>query len=262
MADQSLTLTFLGTGTSVGVPIVGCDCAACTSDDPRDDRLRASVLVELPGAKALVDCGPDLRTQCLRAGITELDAVLVTHQHADHVAGFDDLRRFTVGADATLPVHARPGCLRALERMFDYAFNGENRYPGYLKPDPQPVTAPFQLGGATVHPLPVEHGKVECVGYLFELGGRKALAYIPDCKALRPEAEPLLAGVGCLVIDALRPKPHPTHLCFRESLAIAREAGAAATWFTHISHEVVHAEGEASLPEGVQIAYDGLVLTL
>jgi len=259
---KNLTLTFLGTGTSVGVPIVGCDCPACSSDDPRDNRLRASVLVQLPEAKVLVDCGPDLRTQCLRAGITELDAVLVTHPHSDHVTGFDDLRRFTVGADEILPVHARPSCLEALVRMFGYAFNGENRYPGYFKPDPQPVTGAFEVGGAKVHPLPVEHGKVECIGYLFEIGGRKALAYIPDCKVVSPEAEALLEGVDCLVIDALRPKPHATHLSFGESLELSRALGAKATWFTHISHEVVHAEGEAELPEGVQIAYDGLQLEL
>ena len=260
--DPSLTLTFLGTGTSVGVPIVGCDCAACTSSDPRDNRLRASVLLEWEGAKVLVDCGPDLRTQCLRAGITELDAVLVTHPHSDHVTGFDDLRRFTVGADEILPVHARPSCLAALERMFGYAFDGENRYPGYFKPDPRPVDGAFEVAGAKVYPLPVEHGKVECVGYLFEIGGRKKLAYIPDCKVVSPEAAALLEGVECLVVDALRHEPHPTHMSFAESEDVARAAGAGQTWFTHISHEVLHAEQDAALPAGVQIAYDGLQLQL
>jgi phosphoribosyl 1,2-cyclic phosphate phosphodiesterase len=257
-----IDLTFLGTGTSVGVPIVGCECQACTSDDPRDNRLRASVLLELPDARVLVDCGPDLRTQCLRARITQLDAVLVTHPHSDHITGFDDLRRFTVGADDTLPVHAQPSCLAVLERMFGYAFNGENRYTGYLKPDPKPVSGVFEVGGARVHPLPVDHGKVECIGYLFEIAGEKVLAYIPDCKTISSEAKSLLEGVECLVVDALRHEPHPTHMSFGEALDVSRECGATQTWFTHISHEVLHARENEALPEGVQIAYDGLQLAL
>jgi len=257
-----LKLTLLGTPTEVPVPIVGCECLTCNSGDPRDNRLRASALLEVDGSKVLIDCGPDLRAQCLRANITELDAVLVTHPHSDHIVGFDDLRRFTLGADATLPIFAQPSCLAVLERMFDYAFNGENRYPGYLKPDPKPVTGAFEIGSVTVHPLPVEHGKVECIGYLFEIGGRKVLAYIPDAKVVSPEAAALIKGVGCLVIDALRPQPHPTHMSFEESLEVARAAGAGQTWFTHISHEVLHAEHDAALPEGVQIAYDGLQLAL
>ena len=259
MAD--LKLTFLGTGTSVGIPVVGCDCETCTSEDPHDRRLRASVLVELPQAKVLVDCGPDLRQQCLNAGITELDAVLITHPHADHVTGFDDLRRFTVGAEDSIPVFARQSCLEVLERMFFYAFNGENRYVGYLKPEPRPVGGPFEFGGARIHPLAVDHGKVECVGYLFEVGGRKVLAYIPDCKRIQEEAMEALEGVECLVVDALRGEPHPTHMSFDESLDVARELEPRETWFTHIAHEVLHAREGARLPEGVQIAYDGLVLS-
>ncbi len=258
-----LTLTFLGTGTSVGVPMVGCRCETCTSDDPRDQRLRCSVLVESEGGSSwLIDAGPDLRQQCLREGITALDAVLITHPHADHVVGFDDLRRFTVGADETLPVYARPSCLEVLGKMFFYIFNGENRYPGYFKPEPVAVDGEFQLGGFEVVPVPVEHGKVECVGYLFRRGGEPLLAYIPDCKRISPEGMEALAGVDCLVIDALRRKPHPTHLSIDEALAVAGELSPGQTWLTHIAHEVLHARDGAGLPEGVQIAYDGLKLQL
>ncbi len=262
MARAPIALTFLGTGTSVGIPVVGCRCGVCTSADPRDKRLRASVLVELPSARVLVDAGPDLRTQCLRAGIADLDAALITHPHADHVCGFDDLRRFSIGADEVLPVYAPASCLAVLRRMYPYAFDGENRYPGYLKPEPRPVAGAFELGGARVCALPVDHGKVECVGYHFDAGPGSRVAYIPDCKRVSPAAMETLAGVDLLVIDALREAPHPTHQSFGEALDVARACGARRTWFTHIAHEVAHAAASRSLPGGVRIAHDGLKLLL
>jgi len=207
-----LNLTFLGTGTSVGVPMVGCECEVCRSEDPRDQRLRCSVLIETAEARWLVDAGPDLRQQCLRERIRELDAVIFTHPHVDHILGFDDLRRFTVGRDESLPVYAQASCLRILEQMFFYIFNGENRYPGYFKPDPQVIDGCFELGATEVVPIPVEHGKVECAGFLFRRGGRSLLAYIPDCKRIPEASMAALDGVECLVIDALRDDPHPTHM--------------------------------------------------
>lgn len=259
---NGLSLTFLGTGTSVGVPMVGCECEVCRSEDPRDQRLRCSVLIETPEARWLVDAGPDLRQQCLRERIGELDAVIFTHPHADHIVGFDDLRRFTAGRDASLPVYAQASCLRVLEHMFFYIFNGENRYPGYFKPAPQVIDGSFELGVTEVVPVPVEHGKVECVGYLFRRAGRSLLAYIPDCKRIPEAGMAVLEGVECLVIDALRDDPHPTHMCIDESVAVARELGAGQTWLTHIAHQVLHARDEPSLPRGVRIAYDGLRLEL
>jgi len=266
MADEiapgALTITFLGTGTSVGVPMVGCDCAVCHSEDPRDRRFRSSILVTTPEAQWVVDTGPDFRSQCLRAGIRRLDAVLLTHAHTDHVAGFDDLRRFTVGAEEELPVHASESCLAAVRRMFEFAFNGENRYPGYFKPAPRPFAGAFFVGATEITPLLVTHGKVETHGFLFRRGGRKLAAYVPDLKSAPPATLEALAGVEVLIVDALRFTSHPTHLNFDEALALAREVGAGRTWFTHFQCQVSHAEAEENVPPDVRLAYDGLVLAL
>ncbi len=257
-------VTFLGTGTSIGVPVIGCDCAVCLSDDPRNKRSRSSIFVETPEACWVVDTGPDFRCQCLRENIRHLDAALFTHGHTDHIMGFDDLRRFTLRADASLPVHAPQGCLDHLSRAFDFAFNGENRYPGYFKPAPHAVTGSFSLGGGStiVTPLPVQHGKVDTIGYRFDRGGRRLLAYIPDAKHVLDATRELLVGVEVLIIDALRPQPHPTHLSLEESLLIAREVGARRTWFTHFSCEVDYRKTEPRLPEGTGLAWDGLKISL
>ncbi|MFV1995874.1 MAG: MBL fold metallo-hydrolase [Verrucomicrobiales bacterium] len=257
-------ITFLGTGTSIGIPVIGCDCPVCLSDDPFNKRLRSAIHVRTPDRCFLVDAGPDLRQQCLRAGITELDAVLITHSHTDHIMGFDDLRRFTLGRERSLPVYATPASLEDLMRVFSFAFDGENRYPGYLKPDPMPVEGPFQLGSTRVIPLPVRHGKVDTVGYLFEPQGGEPLriAYIPDLKEALPETVEALREIDVLIIDALRHTPHPTHMNFEEALAFADEIGAAQTWFTHIACQIDHREVEKTLPARVRIAYDGLVLSL
>ena len=255
------TLTFLGTGTSVGIPMIGCDCAVCRSTDPRDKRLRSSVWIRTPEMAWVVDTGPDFRTQCLRAGIRELDAALFTHPHMDHVTGFDELRRFTIPADQFMPVYGLPSCLEVLERMFIYAFNGENRYRGYLKPFPKPIHGPFHLGETLVTPLPVKHGKVECIGYLFSRRGRKLCAYIPDAKELLPPAWEALAGVDTLIIDALRYTDHPTHMSFSEALAVHQELKPRRTFFTHLMCEISHAADEPQLPSGVKLSYDGMELT-
>jgi phosphoribosyl 1,2-cyclic phosphate phosphodiesterase len=242
--------------------MVGCDCAVCHSADPRDQRLRSSIYVVTPEARWVVDTGPDFRTQCLRAGIRRLDAVLLTHAHTDHVAGFDDLRRFTVAADAQLPVHGSPACLAAVRRMFEFAFNGENRYPGYLKPAPIPFAGPFWLGATEVTPLPVVHGKVETHGFLFRRSGRKLAAYLPDVKTVPTATKEALSGVEALIVDALRFTQHPTHMTFDEAHAFAREVGAGRTWYTHFQCQVSHAEAEENLPVDIRLAYDGLVLPL
>jgi phosphoribosyl 1,2-cyclic phosphate phosphodiesterase len=262
--SSDFQFTFLGTGTSIGVPVIGCDCAVCRSDDPRNQRLRSSIFVETPEAQWVVDTGPDFRAQCLRENIRHLDAALLTHKHTDHIMGFDDLRRFTLGAEVTLPVHAPQDCIDHLSRAFDFAFNGENRYPGYFKPQPFPVTGPFSLGdgSTTVTPLPVEHGKVDTIGYRFDRNERPLLAYLPDAKRVPAATRELLKGVEVLVLDALRPKPHPTHLSFEESLQIAAEVGARRTWFTHFSCEVDYRKLEPHLPDSVGLAWDGLKVNI
>lgn len=258
MAD--FEIIFLGTGTSVGIPMIGCDCETCRSSDPRDKRSRCSIWCRTAEAAWVVDTGPDFRMQCLRENIRRLDAALYTHSHMDHVTGFDDLRRFTIPADAFMTVHAMPSTLAVLERMYVHAFNGENRYRGYLKPWPKPIRGPFHIGETLITPLPVQHGKVETVGYLLTRGGRKLCAYICDCKTVTAEAEAAMQGVDVLVLDALRHTEHPTHMNIAEALAFVEGLRPQRTFLTHLGCEVMHARDEPKLPPQVRLAFDGLRL--
>lgn len=252
-------ITFLGTGTSIGVPVIGCDCGVCTSGDPKNQRTRCSLHVKAPdGVTWLVDTCPDLRQQCLREGISHIDAVIYTHEHTDHIMGFDDLRRFTVGADAELPIYASASCLARIEAAFHYAFNGENRYIGYLKPKPHVISGPFHLGKTTVTPLAVEHGKVETIGFLFEHPGAGRVAYIPDAKTLAPETMEQLRNIDLLIIDGLQETLHPTHLSVGESVDIAESVGAKQTWLTHFSCRMDYQRVGPTLPKNVGLAWDGL----
>jgi len=257
---SDFTLTFLGTGTSVGIPMIGCDCETCRSTDPRDNRLRSSLWLRTPEMSWVVDTGPDFRTQCLRAGIRHLDAAIFTHPHMDHVTGFDELRRFTIPADQFIPIYAMPSCLAVLERMFEYAFNGENHYRGYLKPFPKPIHGPFHLGDTVITPLPVLHGKVETIGYLFTRHGRKLCAYMPDVKIIPAKTMAAMEGVDTLIMDALRHTEHPTHMTFAEALEVQAQLQPRRTFFTHLQCEIMHSREEPLLPPGVKIAYDGLEL--
>lgn len=257
-----MRITFLGTGTSIGVPAIGCHCDVCRSRDPRNKRLRSSVYVEAGGVGWVVDTGPDFRTQCLRAGIEHLDAVLYTHGHMDHVAGFDDLRRFTLGTDRSLPIHATPECLADLKRIFSYAFNGENRYFGYIKPEPHEIDGPFYLGDTKVIPLPVDHGKLTTIGYLFERPDGRRAAYISDCKTVPSASRDQMKDLDVLIVDALRVRPHPTHMNLDEALAFRISLGSPLTWFTHFSCEIDHEKIDAGLPKGAALAYDELQIDL
>ncbi len=257
---SGLEITLLGTGTSVGIPMIGCDCETCRSEDPRDKRLRSSLYVRSGDVAWVVDTGPDFRTQCLRANIRHLDAAIYTHPHMDHVTGFDELRRFCIPEDATIPIYALPSCLAVLERMFFYSFNGENRYRGYLKPEAHPIHGPFKLGDIEITPLPVLHGKVETVGYLFSRQGQKLCAYLSDMKEPREGTIELMSGVDTLIVDALRHTPHPTHMSFAEALEFREKVGPRQTWFTHLQCEIRHEPEEKKLPQDVRIAYDGLKL--
>jgi phosphoribosyl 1,2-cyclic phosphate phosphodiesterase len=258
--NHQLSLTFLGTGTSQGVPMIGCDCAVCHSPDPRDQRLRSSIYVQTPECAWVVDTGTDFRTQALRENIRRLDAVVFTHSHTDHIMGFDDLRRYSHDL-GSIPVYASAETMRDLERVYEFAFNGLNRFPGYLVPVPHIVDGPFQLGGTLITPLPVPHGKSTVNGYLFSRNDEKLVAYLSDCSAVPDAIVAEISGVNLLIIDALRHKPHPTHLSVAQALAVARQVRPARTLFTHIAHEQAQAS-EADLPPGVGIAYDGLKLHL
>ncbi len=260
MDTSTAEITFLGTGTSIGVPVIGCDCAVCSSDDPRNKRLRASIVVRTEESTILVDAGPDLRQQALRDGLTELDAVVFTHAHSDHVMGFDDLRRFTVGEDALLDIYANASTLERLQVAFEYAFNGQNRYYGYLKPKSHLIDGPFEVGGWQITPLPVTHGKVDTIGFLFSKAGERRFAYIPDAKTLSIEAMNHIQGIPLLIIDGLQPMHHYTHLSIPEAIEVAQQSGAKQTWLTHCSCRVDYAQTEADLPDGISLSWDGLKL--
>lgn len=256
--NSQLRLTFLGTGTSHGVPTIGCDCEVCHSTDPRDKRLRSSIYVETPECAWVVDTGTDFRTQALRENIRRLDAVIFTHSHTDHIMGFDDLRRFSHDL-GSIPVYASSETMRDLARVYEFAFNGLNRFPGYLVPVPHLVDGPFQLGGTTITPLPVPHGRSIVNGYLFSRAGTKLVAYLSDCSAVPDEIVREIANVEVLIIDALRHRPHRTHLSVAQALEVAAKVRPGRTLFTHICHELAQAS-EAELPAGVGLAYDGLKL--
>ena len=255
-------LTFLGTGTSQGVPMICCSCPVCTSTDPRDQRTRSSVYIKTSEVAFVVDTGPDFRAQCLREKLCHLDAVVYTHAHTDHIMGFDDLRRFCdVHPDHKLPIHASPETMADLQRVFRFAFDGTARFPGYLHPDPHLVDGPFQLGDLELTPLPVPHGRITVNGYLFTRNGRKLFAYLSDCKAVPDPVRELIEGVEILSLDALRHRPHPTHMSLDEALEAAAAVRAGQTYLTHLCHDLGHVETEKILPPNVHVAYDGLKLT-
>lgn len=257
-----LSMTFLGTGTSVGVPVIGCKCAVCVSEDVRNQRLRASVLVKAGDFTLLVDSGPDLRAQALREDLRSVDAVIYTHSHLDHVVGFDELRAFCWRRDEPLPLHATQSCMNTLKQMFGWAFSPENIYKGYIKPAERIIQGPFEYGDLKIMPLPVEHGAVETIGYRFDHPGARSIAYLPDVKRIPKDTMKLLKGVDVLVIDALRPLPHPTHFSLGESLDAIRMTEAGEAWLTHLGHENDHAVLDAELPVGVRVAWDGLRIEL
>jgi phosphoribosyl 1,2-cyclic phosphate phosphodiesterase len=237
--------------------MIRCDCAVCRSSDPRDNRTRASIFLETPEGNYVVDTGTDFRTQCLRENIWQVDAVLMTHSHTDHVMGFDDLRRFAFERRGRMPVYASAETMADLERVYQFAFRNPNPWPGYLKPEPHIICGAFSLGKTEVTPLPVPHGESETYGFLFARNGRRLLAYLSDCSAVPQEVALKIEGVELLVIDALREKPHPTHLSIAQALEVAERVRPARTLFTHICHELPQS-AERKLPENVGIAYDGL----
>ncbi|MEO5717926.1 MAG: MBL fold metallo-hydrolase, partial [Chthoniobacterales bacterium] len=237
--------------------MIRCDCAVCRSSDPRDNRTRASIDLETPEGSYVVDTGTDFRTQCLRENIWQVDAVIMTHSHTDHVMGFDDLRRFAAPRGGIMPVYASAETMADLERVFEFAFKTVSPWPGYLKPEGHIVDGPFSLGETRITPLPVPHGSSETYGYLFVRQGVKLLAYLSDCSAVPDQITSTIESVQLLVIDALREKPHPTHLSIAQALEVAGRVQPARTLFTHICHELPHSAG-SDLPDNVGLAYDGL----
>ena len=256
-----MKLTFLGTGTSFGVPQIGCQCAVCRSGDPRDRRTRTGAVIETDGGtRLLIDTPPELRLQLVAAGVDRVDAVLYTHDHADHTHGVDDLRAISVRRDTPLPMYGSAETLAGLSRKFAYIFDDAMRpLPGTSKPEGRLHTltdgVPVTIGGVAVTPVAVPHGQVSVFAY--RIG---PVAYVTDAKAVPPAALALLQGARVLVLNALFRTPHPTHLSIPEAVATARLVGAERTFLTHLTHDNLHADLEAELPPGVVPAFDGLVV--
>ncbi|HEX3071522.1 MAG TPA: MBL fold metallo-hydrolase [Thermoanaerobaculia bacterium] len=251
-----MRVTFLGSGTSTGVPVVGCSCAVCTSSDPRNKRLRQSVKIEMGGKHFLIDTSPDLRLQLLKNPIPRLDFVLFTHSHSDHLMGLDDIRPFNFRQREAIQAFANPMTAAAIRRAFNYIWSDSQIGGGKPQLDLIEIDGPFVHEGIAITPLPVTHGDWTILG--FRIGG---FAYITDTNGIPDATMKLLEGVEILALDGLRISPrHPTHFVIDEAVAVATQINARETWLIHLTHEVDHETVEATLPAGIRLAYDGLVL--
>lgn len=260
-------LTFLGTGTSMGVPTVGCACAVCTSADPRDKRLRPSILLQWPDSESpgrqrniLIDTGPDFRQQALRHNLAHVDAVLYTHAHADHIFGLDDLRPFSFAAyraGGAIPLYASGETQGVLERIFDYTFAPSATYVNRARVEIRPLEECTRIFDAEFVRVPVLHGEMEIFGFRFGNA-----AYLTDVSTIPQSSFDLLQGIDTLVLPALRHHPHPSHATVQQAIGWAERIGARHTWLTHIAHELGHEETDRMLPPNVRMAYDGLELSV
>ena len=249
----------LGSGTSHGVPMIGCTCPVCTSTDPRDKRTRCSVVVRYAQQQLMVDTATEMRLQCIACGIDRVDGILFTHHHADHVSGLDDLRRFNWLTGEVVRCYGTARTLCGLRKMFRYAFE-DDPHSLHTRPALETVTIehdPFMIGGARIVPLPLIHGNMEVLGYRFG-----DFAYCTDCNDIPLATLARMEGLDVLVMDAVRRRPHPAHFNIEQGIAMAQRIGARRTYFTHIAHSLLHAEVEQELPEGISLAYDGLRLEL
>ncbi len=253
-----MKITFLGTGTSQGVPVIGCECAVCRSLDFRDKRFRTSIHLEVDGISLVVDTGPDFRMQMLRAGIKKLDAVLFTHEHKDHTAGLDDIRPFNFLQQQDMPVFGRKQVLDQIRREFSYIFS-DKRYPGVPQVECVEIDEnPFHVNGLTITPIPVLHYKLPVLG--FRIGD---FSYITDANYISDQSVKLLEGTEILVLNALQKDAHISHFTLDEAIREAQKIGAKMTYFTHISHRLGrHEQVDSELPQGMALAYDGLELSL
>jgi phosphoribosyl 1,2-cyclic phosphate phosphodiesterase len=250
-----MRLTFLGTGTSTGVPTLGCQCAVCRSSDPHDQRTRPSLLLEYDGRVVVIDTTPDFRQQALRHDVRRLDAVVFTHDHADHIMGLDDVRVFYFRQKVPIPIYADEHTMSSIRRVYKYIFDQDYPYGGLAKLDPHLIDGPFELWGTNLVPLKVFHGEFPVLGFRF---GRTA--YVTDFSSIPDSTVPLLQDLDVLILDALRFKPHPSHSTVQQSLDWVDRLKPERAFFTHIAHELGHEATNAMLPPHVRLAYDGLSL--
>ncbi|CAA9285776.1 MAG: Metal-dependent hydrolases of the beta-lactamase superfamily I; PhnP protein [uncultured Chloroflexi bacterium] len=254
---------FLGTGTSHGIPVIGCACPVCTSPHPHNRRLRSSILIETGERRVVVDTTPEFRLQALAAGLQTLDAVLFTHAHADHIFGLDDVRIFNWRTKQPMPIYGSPDTLATVRRSFGYVFEDGPEGGGKPKLDVIPVTGPFEVAGLHVTPLEVLHGQLAVTAFrVRERPGGAEFAYATDCNYIAPETLAQLQGLDLLILDALGKNRHPTHFSLEQAIEVARELAPRRTLFTHISHGLEHEETNATLPDGMSLAHDGLVVEL
>lgn len=248
-------LTVLGSGTSMGVPTIGCTCRVCASTDPHDRRTRPSILLQYEGRCVLVDTTPDFREQAIRERITRLDAVIYTHAHADHILGLDDVRPLSFRQSEKIPLYAYPSTAEALQKIFRYIFDSEYKYGGIARVQMNLLNGPLELFGARFEPITVLHGDAEIQGYRFG-----SAAYLTDFSSIPADSMEKLQGLDILFLDALRHRPHPTHSTVSNSLRLVEELKPRRAFFTHISHDLPHEETNRELPEHVRLAHDGLKL--
>jgi phosphoribosyl 1,2-cyclic phosphate phosphodiesterase len=250
------TLTVLGSGTSMGVPTLGCDCTVCHSSDPHDRRTRPSVMIEYAGKVVLIDTTPDFYMQAVREGITHLDAVLYTHTHADHILGIDDLRPLSYRLKPEkLPLYARPDAAAFLRRMFSYIFDADYKYGGLPQLELKPIDGPVDIFGVCFVPITLIHGEIQIYGYRFG-----SAAYLTDHSEIPESSLDQLEGLDILFLDALRHKPHPTHSTVQNSLRIVERLKPKRAFFTHICHDLAHEATNATLPRNVRLSFDGMKL--
>lgn len=260
--SDTLKALFLGTGTSSGVPAIACDCEVCSSDDPRNKRRRTSLHLQTPQRSVLVDCAPDFREQALQFGVKRVDAVLFTHAHADHIFGFDDIRRYNTLQDQVIPAYGHPDTLKEVRRIFAYI--GTEKLPGLFRPRIEfiEVVEPFRVGDLSVTPIEVAHGNVRTVGFRFDWRGR-SFGYVPDCRGMDEKTVARFKHVDVMVLDCLRKKPpHATHLTLAGSLELLDKIRAAQSFLIHMCHDFEHTRFSESLPGGISPAYDGMRLCL
>jgi phosphoribosyl 1,2-cyclic phosphate phosphodiesterase len=249
------TLTVLGSGTSMGVPTIGCDCAVCHSADPHDRRTRPSIMIEYDGRLVLIDTTPDFREQAIRENIRQVDAVLYTHTHADHILGIDDLRPLSFHRPGRIPLYARPEAAEFLRNMFRYIFDADYKFGGIARVELKNIDGPFELFGARFDPIVVIHGESEILGFRFG-----SAAYLTDFSDVPESSMQQLKDLDILFLDALRHKPHPTHSTVENSLRIVNELRPKRAFFTHICHDLPHEATNATLPPNVRLSYDGMRL--
>ncbi len=255
-----MKFTFLGTGTSHGIPIIGCSCEVCISANPKNKRRRSSLYVVAEGQHLVFDTPPDFRDQVLSFGVERVDAVFLTHPHADHIFGFDDIRRFSTLQEQHIPVYGSTDTIRLMRKKFDYVDKGYN-FESVPRVQFREQEEPVTVGRATITPLPVQHGKELIYGFRID-GDGKRLGYIPDCNAIPDETLQLLENMDVMILDGLRPRPHPTHFTIAECVEQLAQIGARQSFITHLTHNSDHEQLQQNLGEAVTVPWDGLQIVL